>query len=115
VIVAARRKLEKEREDLMRGIDICRMMKRRLKDAGLPGPFWPRSFRVATVTELLEQNVELEDVQHLAGHVDRRTTRLCGCQGMQIADRHKRTHDPAIQGILIVANHARGSRRTRIA
>jgi len=60
----------------MSGIDICRMMKRRLKAAGLPGQFSPHSFRVATVTDLLEQNVALEDVQHLAGHADPRTTRL---------------------------------------
>lgn len=60
----------------MSGIDICRMMERRLKAAGLPGQFSPHSFRVATVTDLLEQNVPLEDVQHLAGHADRRTTRL---------------------------------------
>jgi integrase/recombinase XerD len=32
--------------------------------------------RVAKVTDLLEQNVELESVQHLAGHADPRTTRL---------------------------------------
>jgi site-specific recombinase XerD len=31
---------------------------------------------VATATELLDQNVRLEDVQHLAGHADPRTTRL---------------------------------------
>jgi site-specific recombinase XerD len=60
----------------MSGIDICRMMKRRLKAAGLPGQFSPHSFRVATDTDLLEQNVPLEDVQHLAGHADPRTTRL---------------------------------------
>ena len=60
----------------MSGIDICRMMKRRLKAAGLPGQFSPHSFRVATVTDLLEQNVPLEDVQYLAGHADPRTTRL---------------------------------------
>ena len=34
------------------------------------------SFRVATVTDLLEQNVPLEDVQYLAGHADPRTTRI---------------------------------------
>jgi integrase/recombinase XerD len=60
----------------MTGIDICRMMKRRLKDAGLPGHFSPHSFRVATVTDLLEQNTPLEDVQYLAGHSDPRTTRI---------------------------------------
>jgi integrase/recombinase XerD len=69
-------KMEKLTENPMTGIDICRMMKRRLKAAGLPGQYSPHSFRVATVTDLLEQNVELESVQDLAGHADPRTTRL---------------------------------------
>lgn len=60
----------------MTGIDICRMMKRRLKAAGLPTDFSPHSFRVTTITDLLEHNTSLEDVQHLAGHADPRTTRL---------------------------------------
>lgn len=58
------------------GIDICRMVKRRLADAGLPSQFSPHSFRAATVTDLLSQGVPLEDVQYLAGHADPRTTRL---------------------------------------
>jgi len=56
--------------------DICRMMKRRLKDASLPQRLSPHSFRVAVITDLLTQGVPLEDVQHLAGHADPRTTRL---------------------------------------
>ena len=56
--------------------DICRMMKRRLKDASMPSRLSPHSFRVAVITDLLEQGVPLEDVQHLAGHADPRTTRL---------------------------------------
>jgi integrase/recombinase XerD len=56
--------------------DICRMMKRRLKDIGLPLFYSPHSFRVTTITDLLEQGVALEDVQRLAGHADPRTTRL---------------------------------------
>jgi site-specific recombinase XerD len=60
----------------MSGLDICRMVKRRLRDAGLPGRLSPHSFRVATVTDLLTQGVPLEDVQYLAGHADPRTTRL---------------------------------------
>ena len=60
----------------MTGVDICRMMKRRLKAAGLAGHFSPHSVRVATVTDLLEQNTPLEDVQYLAGHSDPRTTRI---------------------------------------
>jgi len=35
-------------------------MKRRLKAAGLPVQFSPHSFRVTTVTDLLEQNVRLD-------------------------------------------------------
>jgi integrase len=56
--------------------DVCRMMKRRLRDAGLPENLSPHSFRVTTITDLLEQGVPLEDVQRLAGHADPRTTRL---------------------------------------
>jgi site-specific recombinase XerD len=60
----------------IRNVDICRMVKRRLCDAGLPPQLSPHSFRVATVTDLLTQQVPLEDVQYLAGHSDPRTTRL---------------------------------------
>ena len=56
--------------------DVCRMMKRRLRDAGLPEQLSPHSFRVTTITDLLGQGVPLEDVQRLAGHADPRTTRL---------------------------------------
>jgi site-specific recombinase XerD len=60
----------------LRNIDVCRMVKRRLRSAGLPTHLSPHSFRVATITDLLTQGVPLEDVQHLAGHADPRTTRL---------------------------------------
>ncbi len=60
----------------LRNIDICRMVKRRLRDADLPDKLSPHSFRVVTVTDLLSQGVALEDVQYLAGHADPRTTRL---------------------------------------
>jgi len=69
-------KTEKLTNNPMTAIDICRMMKRRLKAADLPDQYSPHSFRVATVTDLLEQNVELEDVPHLAGHVEPQTTGL---------------------------------------
>jgi site-specific recombinase XerD len=72
----ANRKTKTLTRNAMTGIDICRMMKRRLKAERLPGHFSPHSFRVATVTDLLEQNVPLEDVQYLAGHADPRTTRI---------------------------------------
>jgi site-specific recombinase XerD len=60
----------------MTAVDACRMVKRRMTDAGLPSRLSPHSFRVATITDLLEQKVPLEDVQYLAGHADPRTTRL---------------------------------------
>ena len=56
--------------------DIGRMVKRRIVAAGLSPRLSPHSFRVATITDLLEQGVPLEDVQNLAGHSDPRTTRL---------------------------------------
>jgi site-specific recombinase XerD len=63
-------------ENGMHVMDVCRMVKRRLKDAGLSGRLSPHSFRVTTITDLLEQGTPLEDVQRLAGHADPRTTRL---------------------------------------
>jgi integrase/recombinase XerD len=55
---------------------ICELVKRRLKDAGLPERLSPHSFRVAAVTDLLTQGIPLEDVQYLAGHSEPRTTAL---------------------------------------
>ena len=60
----------------MTATDMTRMVKRRLKDAKLPERLSPHSFRVATITNLLLQQVRLEDVQLLAGHASPRTTRL---------------------------------------
>lgn len=56
--------------------DMRRLLKRRLKDAGLPPIFSPHSFRVLVVTDLLSQDVTLEDVQYLAGHANPRTTQI---------------------------------------
>jgi site-specific recombinase XerD len=63
-------------ERAMSAGDMGRMVKRRMADAGLPARLCSHSFRVTTITDLLSQGVPLEDVQHLAGHVDPRTTRL---------------------------------------
>jgi site-specific recombinase XerD len=57
--------------------DILRMLKRRLRAAGLPDQvFKCHSLRASTATNLLEQGVELSDVQFLLGHSDPRTTKL---------------------------------------
>lgn len=58
------------------GNDAGRIVKRRMKDAGLPKRLSSHSFRVTTITDLLSHGVPLEDVQLLAGHADPRTTRL---------------------------------------
>lgn len=60
----------------MSSVDICRMIRRRLTDAGLPINCSPSSFRAAAISGLLKQNIPVEDVQFLAGHADPRTT-LC--------------------------------------
>ena len=59
------------------------MLKTRLKHAGLPGTIRPHSFRVFVVTDLLAQDVPLEDVQYLAGHSNPQTT--------QVYDRRRRS------------------------
>ena len=56
--------------------DVCRMIKRRLRRAGLPDNLSAHSFRVAVATDLFDQGVDTKDVQHLLGHADPRTTRL---------------------------------------
>lgn len=56
--------------------DIHRMLKRRLRRAGLPSVFSSHSFRAMVTTDLLEQGVPIEDVAFLLGHADVRTTSL---------------------------------------
>lgn len=64
--------------------DVSRVVRRRMRDAGLPRRLTAHSFRVATITDLLSQGVPLEDVQHLAGHADPRTTRLYDRRGRRV-------------------------------
>ena len=52
------------------------MLKRRLRDAGLPSIITPHSFRAMVVTDLLNQGVPIEDVQYLVGHAHPSTTQL---------------------------------------
>ena len=52
------------------------MLKRRLRDAGLPLIITPHSFRALVVTDLLEQGVPIEDVQYLVGHSHPSTTQI---------------------------------------
>ncbi len=70
------RKTKQLTQNSMTAGDMTRMVKRRMKNAGLSSRLSPHSFRVTTITDLLSQGVPLEDVQNLAGHADPRTTRL---------------------------------------
>lgn len=54
------------------------------QSASLPARLSPHSFRVAINTDLLDHGVPLEDVQHLAGHADPRTTRLYDCRQRKV-------------------------------
>jgi integrase len=59
------------------GNDLLRIVKRRLKAAGLPEKTFPcHSFRATTATDLLKHDVPREQVQYLLGHSDARTTDL---------------------------------------
>ena len=66
-------------------VTVWRLVKRRLAAAGLPGQFSPHSFRVKVATDLLTQGVPLEDVQHLCGHSDPRTTRIYDRRSHRVA------------------------------
>jgi integrase len=56
--------------------DAADMLKRRLKQAGLPAHFSPHSFRATGITNFLENDGTLEAAQRIAGHADSRTTKL---------------------------------------
>lgn len=60
----------------MTAIDMCRMIKRRLRKSKLSTLISPHSFRACTATDLLQQGISLEDVQYLLGHSDSRVTKL---------------------------------------
>ena len=47
-----------------------------MRRAGLRDELSAHSFRVAVLTDLIDQGVPIEDVQELAGHADARTTKL---------------------------------------
>lgn len=58
------------------GKRICELVKRRLKDAGLPKRLSPHSFRATAIIDLVTQGVPREDVQYLASHAELRRTGL---------------------------------------
>lgn len=60
----------------MTRFDAWKMVRRRLKDAGIEGEFSNHSFRATGITTFLENGGSLESAQFIAGHADSRTTKL---------------------------------------
>ena len=56
--------------------DAADMLKRWLKQAGLPAHYSRHSFRATGITNFLENDGTLEAAQRIAGHADSRTTKL---------------------------------------
>jgi Phage integrase family len=60
------------------------MLKRRLKQSGLPAHYSPHSFRATGITNFLENDGTLEAAQRIAGHADSRTTKLYDRRGQKV-------------------------------
>lgn len=60
----------------MTGDDVGRLIKRRMRDIGLPASLSSHSFRAGIITYLRSIGVLLEDLQILAGHAYLSTTQL---------------------------------------
>ena len=82
------------------------MLKRRLAAAGLPAHLTPHSFRVMVVTALLNQNVPVEEVQHLVGHSHPSTTQLYDRRQAAHQPQHRRAH-PLLVGRILARSQSR--------
>src|SRR6202008_3910532 len=80
---AVRKTGELSRRPLVR-TDAAGMLKRRLKQAGLPAHYSPHSFRTTGITNFLENDGTLEAAQRIAGHSDSRTTKLYDRRGQKV-------------------------------
>jgi integrase len=65
-------------------IDAADMLKRRLKQPGLPAHCSPHSFRATRITNFLENDGTLGAARRIAGHADRRITKLCDRRGQKV-------------------------------
>jgi site-specific recombinase XerC len=68
----------------LRRTDAADMLKRRLRQAGLPAHYSPHSFRATGITNFLENDGTLEAAQRIAGHADSRTTKLYDRRGQKV-------------------------------
>ncbi len=70
-------KAKRKAKGTISGNEILRIVKRRLKDAGLPADtFTPHSFRATTATQLDKKGTPRKLIQVFLGHADARTTGL---------------------------------------
>ena len=68
---------QRNAQGVLTGNEILRMVKRRLKDAGLPADtFTPHSFRATTATQLDKKGKPRKLIQSFLDHADARTTAL---------------------------------------
>ena len=65
-------------------VDAYKMLKRRLKTAGIDGKFSIHSFRAKGITNFLENGGTSEVAQRIAGHADSRTTKLYDRRGQKL-------------------------------
>ena len=56
--------------------DVLRMVKRRVRDAGLPPEICNHTFRATGITNYLQHGGTLETAAQIAGHASTRTTQL---------------------------------------
>ena len=106
------------RRPLVRADD-ADMLKRRLKQAGLPAHYSPHSFRATGITNFLENDGTLEAAQRIASHADSRTTKLYDRRGQRVLlqDMERIRHDYLICGKLrgkIFINYRREESRSAI-
>jgi hypothetical protein len=92
-------------------IDAADMLKRRLKQPGLPAHCSPHSFRATRITNFLENDGTLGAARRIAGHADRRITKLCDRRGQKVLleDRERNAELGILQSIFRSA-----SRRDRL-
>jgi len=84
LFLAARGKTHKLTDRAIDRVAAWMMVKRKLKDAGIPTIYSNHSFRAAGITNFLENGGNLEMAQRIAGHADSRTTKLYDRRGQKV-------------------------------
>jgi site-specific recombinase XerD len=83
LFLAARGKTRELTDRAIDRVAAWMMVKRRLKNAGIPTIYSNHSFRAAGITNFLENGGNLEVAQRIAGHADSRTTKLYDRRGQR--------------------------------